>query len=77
MPRMASQRLKALGERVRRLRTSHSLSQSSLGDKAGVAARTVRRIEKAQNKGGIDMGTLVALAASLGVTVDFLWTGKS
>jgi len=56
----------AIGARVRTRRVAAGLSQEQLGVAAGVAGRTVARVEAAEDT---TLGTLVAIADALGVTL--------
>lgn len=55
-----------IGERVRRLREQRGFSQEQLGVHAGLAGRTVRRIEQGED---FTFGSLTAIAAVLEVDV--------
>jgi transcriptional regulator with XRE-family HTH domain len=60
------------GKKVREFRLDRGWSQDQLAEVAGVATRTVQRVEKDQTRDG---ETLMAIAAAFGVTVKDLCTG--
>ncbi len=62
--------IKALGERIRELRTECGLSQKQLAAKIGVATNTVSQYESGKSKTSIDV--LANLAVALDTTTDFL-----
>ena len=60
-----SEILKALGSRIRNLRTTQRLSQAQLADSAGMSARYLGEVEA--GKRNISLGRLNALAVCLSV----------
>ncbi len=60
----------AIGMRVRRFRKARSLTQASLGEKAGVEPFTISHIERGATK--LSLPTLVRLANALGTGLDEL-----
>ena len=61
---------KALGQRVRRLRQEHKLTQEELAEMIGVSHSFVGHSERGTRKASLD--TLVLLCRQLNVSVDFL-----
>lgn len=57
------------GAKVKELRLAAELSQQTLATRAGVALRTLTRVEQGEDT---RFGTLAALAAGLGVDVSAL-----
>jgi transcriptional regulator with XRE-family HTH domain len=55
-----------LGDRVRTLRAQHGWNQEELAVRAGLVARTVRRIEQGEDA---YIGTVEAIADALGVSL--------
>lgn len=64
----------SFGSRLRHLRTSKGLSQSELVIKVGISKGFLSDLENDKRTPGAD--TLCKLAQELGVSMDFLWTGK-
>ena len=62
-----------LGTRVRDLRKARGLSQEELAESAGIAPKTLRDIELGRTEARI--GAVIALAAALEVSIDFLALG--
>jgi transcriptional regulator with XRE-family HTH domain len=62
---------RAFGERLRRLRLSHGLTQTQLAERAGVGKRSVEDYER----GHVPRKAVPALADALGVTPHFLMHG--
>jgi transcriptional regulator with XRE-family HTH domain len=56
--------LTALGERLTQLRITHGMTQAGLADAAGVAKRTVERVESGES---VQLLTLVRLCRVLGL----------
>lgn len=65
--------VESLAERLKRLRKAQKLSQAKLASKAGVSQSAVGMIESGERE---NPQILVPLAAALGVSVEFLATGK-
>lgn len=63
-----------LGQRVRKRRQTMKLTQQQLAEALGVTAQHISAIEKDKRAPSLD--SLARLAEELGVTVDFLVTGK-
>lgn len=63
-----------IGKRIKQLRTNKKLTQSELASLLSVSDRAISKWE--QLKGNPDIDTLPKLAEVLGVSVDFLLTGK-
>jgi transcriptional regulator with XRE-family HTH domain len=63
-----------IGGRIRTRRDALGLTQHELADEVGVTPQHVSRLESDLNAPSLDL--LVKLANSLGVTTDFLLTGK-
>lgn len=63
-----------LGERIGALRRSKGLSQAMLAQKLGISASAMGMYEQGRREPAIQ--TLVALSRELGVTTDYLLTGK-
>jgi transcriptional regulator with XRE-family HTH domain len=60
-----------LGQRIRVLRETLSLTQEQLAEKAGISVSYLSMIERAQRTPHVE--TLVSLAAALGITVSQLF----
>jgi transcriptional regulator with XRE-family HTH domain len=56
-------------------RVELQLTQQELAGRAGVAQKTLAMLELGQ-RAGVSLGTLVALAEALGVSLDFLVRGE-
>jgi transcriptional regulator with XRE-family HTH domain len=63
-----------IGQRIRKRRETMKLTQQQLGNTLGVTAQHISAIEKDKRAPSLD--SLARLAEELGVTVDFLVTGK-
>lgn len=63
-----------LGQRVRRAREALDLKQQDLADEVGVTAQHISRIELRQVAPSVQ--TLLKLSQTLGVTADYLLTGR-
>ena len=63
-----------LGERIGALRRSKGLSQADLAQKLGISASAMGMYEQGRREPAVQ--TLVALSRELGVTTDYLLTGK-
>jgi transcriptional regulator with XRE-family HTH domain len=63
-----------LGERIGALRRSKGLSQAELAQKLGISASAMGMYEQGRREPAVQ--TLVALSRELGVTTDYLLTGK-
>ena len=63
-----------LGERIGALRRSKGLSQAELAQKLGISASAMGMYEQSRREPAVQ--TLVALSRELGVTTDYLLTGK-
>ena len=66
--------METLGERVRRLRTSRGLTSVALGKRVGVSNVSVHHWETDSRSPTSDK--FQALARALGVTTDYLLTGR-
>ena len=64
-----------LGPRIATLRRAAGMSQGELAERLQVSASTVGMYEQGRREPSAD--TLVALARTFGVSVDYLLTGKS
>lgn len=62
--------------RVREIREQQKMSQEELEKKSGISRQTISAIEndKAEN---VKVGTLMAIAAALGTTIDCLFFEKA
>ena len=60
----------ALGERIRRARMERGYTQEYLASKANISLPHASNIETAKTK--VSLGTLMAIAQALNVTVDYL-----
>ena len=63
-----------LGQRIGALRRELGISQAALARRLGISASTMGMYEQGRREPSAD--TLVALARELGVSTDFLLTGK-
>jgi transcriptional regulator with XRE-family HTH domain len=63
-----------IGQRVRVLRQKRKLTQRGLAIKSGLDNSAISRIETDQRRPNQD--TLIVLAKTLGVSTDFILTGK-
>lgn len=61
---------KAIGDRVRRFRTSKSLTQAELSELSLVEPSTISHIERGATK--VSLPTLIKIANALGVSLDEL-----
>jgi len=66
--------IREVGTRIRRLRDSKRWAQRELAKRAKVSLSTIQRIEFGSDR--IAYGTLFKIADALGVSVDYLKTGK-
>ena len=64
-----------LGQRIGALRRSKGLSQAELAQRLGISASAMGMYEQGRREPAIQ--TLVALSRELGVTTDYLLTGKA
>ena len=64
-----------LGIRIALLRTAHNWSQADLARRIGVSTSAVGMYEQSRRAPSLDL--VVRLAQELGVTTDYLLTGKS
>ena len=64
-----------MGERIAQLRRKHGLSQAKLANALGLSASTIAMYEQGRREPSISI--IVALADALGVTIDYLLTGRS
>ena len=64
-----------IGERVAKLRKTRKLSQRGLAIKSDISNATISRIESGESLP--DANTTQVLAKALGVSIDFLLTGKN
>ena len=63
----------ALGDRIRQLREERGMSQEALARAAGLSVGVVTKLERTKGRQqDVRLGTAVALADALGVTVDEL-----
>ena len=63
-----------MGERIAQLRHEKGLSQATLAKALGLSASTIAMYEQGRREPSVSI--LIALAAALGVTIDFLLTGQ-
>ncbi len=61
---------KMLGERIRRERITQKITQETLAEKAGISVSFLGQIERGERKPSLE--TVVNIANSLGITVDYL-----
>ncbi len=61
---------KTLGERIRRERLAHKITQEVLAEKANISVSFLGQVERGERKPSLK--TVVSIANSLGVTVDYL-----
>ncbi|NMB62816.1 MAG: helix-turn-helix transcriptional regulator [Chloroflexi bacterium] len=54
----------ALGNRIENIRLSRNITQAKLADEAGVALRTISRLEKGQN---VSLDTFIRVLIALGI----------
>lgn len=66
---------KMIGKRISALRKAKGMSQAGLANKLNISASTVGMYEQGRRTPSLDM--LVSLALVLGVSTDFLLTGKN
>lgn len=64
-----------MGRRVAACRVFRGIGTTALAERAGISRGTLWRLEAGQAP-GIAAETLAAIAAELGVTVDYLLTGE-
>jgi len=74
MPPAESSKIATFGERLRRLRHDADLSQSELIIAVGISKGFLSDLENDKRCPGADV--LCKLARRLGVSMDYLWTGK-
>ena len=65
-----------LGRRVAGKRAEHRCTQQRLADQADVTQRTIAMVETG-NRTGLSVGTLVAIADVLDVSLDYLVFGEA
>ncbi len=76
-------KIRLLGKRIRKCRNEKKITRSELASKTGVTEQTIAKIEsdKVDSRTGKQMcpsvETLYAIAKVLGVSVDYLLTGRS
>ena len=63
-----------IGQRIRKRRETMKLTQQQLGEALGVTPQHISAVEKDKRTPSLE--SLVKLAEELGVTIDFLVTGK-
>ena len=63
-----------MGERIAELRHKCGLSQAELAKPLGLSASTIAMYEQGKREPSVSI--LIALAAALGVTIDYLLTGQ-
>jgi transcriptional regulator with XRE-family HTH domain len=63
-----------IGRHVRKIRKALELKQQNLADEVGVTAQHISRIELDQATPSVE--TLLRLSRALGVTTDYLLTGR-
>lgn len=63
-----------LGERIRTLRENCGLSQSQLAARVGVIRGYIARLEHDRQRPSAEL--LWLISRQLGVTMDFLWSGR-
>lgn len=63
-----------LGEMIRKLRIENGLTQKQLGELCGMADSAIRRYESGRANPKIE--TIGKIADALGVSIDYLMTGK-
>ena len=66
--------MEKIGDRIKSKRKELGLTQAELGEKLNVTDRAVSKWE--QNEGNPDMSIIADLADILGVSLDYLITGK-
>lgn len=64
-----------IGKRISALRKAKGMSQAKLAQALSISASTVGMYEQGRRTPGLDV--LVSLAQALGVSTDFLLTGKN
>lgn len=64
-----------MGKRIAQLRRRHGLSQAKLASALGLSTSTIAMYEQDRREPAVS--TIIALAATLGVTIDYLLTGRS
>jgi transcriptional regulator with XRE-family HTH domain len=74
MPRTDEELRRAFAERVNRLREAKELSWKELAAKVGTNVSSLARWERTRT--GPRMESIVALSQALGVTTDYLLTGR-
>ncbi len=70
----AESRGQTLADNLRRLRFNAGLTQEQLGDRSGVVASTISRLERGQ--GDPSLSTVVAIARALDASVTDLLPGQ-
>ena len=63
-----------MGERIASLRRHFGLSQSALAHALGLSTSTIAMYEQGRREPPVSI--IIALAATLGVTIDYLLTGQ-
>ena len=66
--------MSTIGDRIKQKRKELGLTQAELGAKINVTDRAVSKWE--QNEGNPDMSLIASLASAIGVSLDYLITGK-
>ena len=64
-----------MGERIAHLRRSIGLSQSALAQALGLSTSTIAMYEQGRREPPVSI--IIALAATLGVTIDYLLAGQT
>ena len=64
-----------MGERIAQLRRKRGLSQTKLAQALGLRTSTVAMYEQGRREPSVTI--IIALARTLGVTIDYLLTGQS
>lgn len=66
---------KASGLRIQQSRKAAGLTLEELSDRLNVSDRQLRRIEKGESSGSVDL--LVEISCVLGISLDYLLKGKT
>ena len=67
--------MKIMGERIAKLRRSIGLSQATLAKMLGLSTSTIAMYEQGRREPSVSI--IIALADTLGVTIDYLLTGQA
>ena len=67
--------IKASGQRIQQLRKAAGFTLEELSDRLNVSDRQLRRIEKGESSGSVDL--LVEISCVLGISLDYLLKGKT